>query len=320
MRSRGFAVVVLSALAAGAAAMSALARGSSCPADITDDGTVDGGDLGVMLGAWGPCIEGCFGCLPDLDGDCFVDGADLGTLLGAWGRCQGAGFDIAVEQVTVMPTPIVENQTASIAVDVSNSGDRDRVVILVVTAGVASPSCAIRVPAQGFETCTVAVAAPPLPDSCGEITALPVSACAIVDDDDASNNCLGAEMDVIPSYADLVFEILGAPESAEPCAEVGWTVLVTNVGTGRSESLCFETAMDCAPGEGVYECDWDTRYFLSGVLLPMEIRSFNVLGYVVPCAARRGTQWIKVEFDTASGCIEPCGNGNYAEAPVQVGG
>jgi hypothetical protein len=26
-----------------------------CPADLNDDGQVDGGDLGLMLSAWGPC-------------------------------------------------------------------------------------------------------------------------------------------------------------------------------------------------------------------------------------------------------------------------
>lgn len=51
--------------------------------DLNDDGVVNGADLGILLGAWGPCAD-CNDCIADLDGDCEVDGADLGALLGAW--------------------------------------------------------------------------------------------------------------------------------------------------------------------------------------------------------------------------------------------
>lgn len=49
-------------------------------ADLNDDGLVDGGDLGLLLGSWGPCK----GCPADLDGNGIVNGGDLGLLLGAW--------------------------------------------------------------------------------------------------------------------------------------------------------------------------------------------------------------------------------------------
>ena len=51
--------------------------------DLNGDGTVDGADLGLLLGAWGPCPGSP--CPADLNGDGTVDGADLGLLLGAWG-------------------------------------------------------------------------------------------------------------------------------------------------------------------------------------------------------------------------------------------
>lgn len=54
------------------------------PGDLDGDFDVDGGDLGLMLGAWGLCAD-CDACPPDLDGDCDVDGGDLGLLLGSWG-------------------------------------------------------------------------------------------------------------------------------------------------------------------------------------------------------------------------------------------
>jgi hypothetical protein len=55
---------------------------STTPGDLNGDGVVDGADLGLLLGAWGPCPSGC---LADLNGDGTVDGADLGLLLGNWG-------------------------------------------------------------------------------------------------------------------------------------------------------------------------------------------------------------------------------------------
>jgi hypothetical protein len=60
--------------------------GSNCPADLNDDGVVDGNDLGLLLAAWGPCpTSGA--CPGDFNGDGAVDGADLGILLAAWGAC-----------------------------------------------------------------------------------------------------------------------------------------------------------------------------------------------------------------------------------------
>jgi hypothetical protein len=57
----------------------------SCPADLNGDGTVDGFDLGLLLGAWGACPG--TPCTGDVNADGAVDGFDLGLLLGAWGAC-----------------------------------------------------------------------------------------------------------------------------------------------------------------------------------------------------------------------------------------
>lgn len=48
------------------------------PADLNDDGKVDGADLGLLLGLWD--LAG----LADINLDGVVNGADLGLLLGAW--------------------------------------------------------------------------------------------------------------------------------------------------------------------------------------------------------------------------------------------
>jgi hypothetical protein len=57
--------------------------GGGCPADLNDDGIVDGADFGLLLVAWGECS----GCAADLNDDGLVDGADVGLLLVAWGFC-----------------------------------------------------------------------------------------------------------------------------------------------------------------------------------------------------------------------------------------
>ena len=60
-----------------------VASGPACGfADLNCDGTVDGFDLGLLLGSWGT-DGGTSGA--DLDGDGVVGGFDLGQLLGNWG-------------------------------------------------------------------------------------------------------------------------------------------------------------------------------------------------------------------------------------------
>jgi hypothetical protein len=49
-------------------------------ADMNNDQRVNGSDLGVLLGAWGPCDD----CPADLNHDGHVGGSDLGILLGNW--------------------------------------------------------------------------------------------------------------------------------------------------------------------------------------------------------------------------------------------
>ncbi|MDY7107807.1 MAG: sialidase family protein [Planctomycetota bacterium] len=53
---------------------------NTCPADLDDDGTVNTGDLLILLGGWGT-PDG------DVDGDGDTDTVDLLALLGAWGEC-----------------------------------------------------------------------------------------------------------------------------------------------------------------------------------------------------------------------------------------
>ena len=51
-----------------------------CLADLARDGSVNGGDLGMLLSQWGGAGSA------DFDGNGQVNGADLGTLLANWGN------------------------------------------------------------------------------------------------------------------------------------------------------------------------------------------------------------------------------------------
>ena len=55
-----------------------------CLADLSGDGVVNGGDLGLLLNAWGPTQPTGAG---DVNHDGVVNGADMALLLGAWGAC-----------------------------------------------------------------------------------------------------------------------------------------------------------------------------------------------------------------------------------------
>ena len=60
---------------------------NECIADLNQDGTIDGVDLGLMLAAWSS-IQDCQGeaCIADLNADLRVDGSDLGIFLSGWGN------------------------------------------------------------------------------------------------------------------------------------------------------------------------------------------------------------------------------------------
>ena len=53
-----------------------------CVGDLNGDRMVDGGDLSMLLTAWGMNGPG------DLDGNALVNGADLTRLLDRWGPCE----------------------------------------------------------------------------------------------------------------------------------------------------------------------------------------------------------------------------------------
>ncbi len=55
-----------------------------CPCDVFRDFNVNGIDLGILLGQWGPSNQFT---VTDFNGDGSVDGSDLGQLLAAWGPC-----------------------------------------------------------------------------------------------------------------------------------------------------------------------------------------------------------------------------------------
>lgn len=57
---------------------------ASCGPDLNRDGRVDGVDLGLLFGDWGPCLSE--DCPADFTGDGAVGSDDVGILLAAWGQ------------------------------------------------------------------------------------------------------------------------------------------------------------------------------------------------------------------------------------------
>ena len=56
------------------------------PGDFDGNNVVDGADLAVILGSWGPCTSA--DCVADLDDNGTVDGGDLALVLANWGTHQ----------------------------------------------------------------------------------------------------------------------------------------------------------------------------------------------------------------------------------------
>jgi len=71
-----------------------------CIGDANGDGSVNGGDITVLLGNWGECES--TPCLGDLTCDGEVGGADLALVIGNWGACPvlpvGPCFEIPIEE------------------------------------------------------------------------------------------------------------------------------------------------------------------------------------------------------------------------------
>ncbi len=79
--SDGF-IYVMGGYSASGAPLSSVERLDTNPTtalvgDLNGDGSVNGADIGLLLGAWGAATG-------DLNGDGITNGADLGILLGAW--------------------------------------------------------------------------------------------------------------------------------------------------------------------------------------------------------------------------------------------
>jgi hypothetical protein len=58
-----------------------------CTADLSGNGVVDGGDLGIWLSLAGYDCQSDPDCPADVNGDGVSNGADLGAILAAWGEC-----------------------------------------------------------------------------------------------------------------------------------------------------------------------------------------------------------------------------------------
>ena len=88
-----------------------------CIGDINLDGAVNGADLGLLQGSWGPSTAAAYSRESDLTNDGQVDGADLALLLGNWGACASAFAPPWAELVDSYPDPgIVPDASLRIAI------------------------------------------------------------------------------------------------------------------------------------------------------------------------------------------------------------
>ena len=53
------------------------------PGDLNGDRHVNGIDLAIILGSWGPCTS--TNCAADINGDSIINGVDLAIVLSSWG-------------------------------------------------------------------------------------------------------------------------------------------------------------------------------------------------------------------------------------------
>ena len=53
------------------------------PGDLNGDRHVNGIDLAIILGSWGPCAS--TNCAADINGDLIINGVDLAIVLSSWG-------------------------------------------------------------------------------------------------------------------------------------------------------------------------------------------------------------------------------------------
>ena len=81
------------------------------PADLNNDGSVDGSDLGALLSDWGPTAGE--GTRADINGDGIVTGADLGALLANWGPCGMAPPWATVIQWSPDPSVVASHELRS---------------------------------------------------------------------------------------------------------------------------------------------------------------------------------------------------------------
>ena len=96
---------------------------AQCPGDLTGNGLVSGGDLGLLLAAW--ASDGADQPGSDMNADGLVNGADLALLLGAWGPCVGTPSWATLLEAEPNPA-VITNPTLRAAIDATGLAWRVR--------------------------------------------------------------------------------------------------------------------------------------------------------------------------------------------------
>lgn len=278
-----------------------LGRSGRCDGEVVADDVVDGGDLGALLAAWGPCFDDP--CNADLDGDDTVGGADLGEVLGNWGPCPP---DIMIESVELSSSVVDSGEVVSVEVGLCSSAETpvESVLLIVnVLGGGASVQTLVDIAPGCTTTETIDISAPLIEAECGTPVARTVQVLIqpIGPDAHAANNEALVALSVVPDYWDLVFNISITPSTVFACPTVTWLVTVTNIGNTTSDPVCYQTGITPDAGPNDWSpVDWSCTTCWTGSIPAgasiVYTHTNDDDGFGGPCLIF-GPQYVKVYVD-----------------------
>ena len=134
---------MLAAVAMAFLVSTSTVQGQACQGDVNGDHVVDGADLAVLLGQWGPCLVP-LDCSGDINGDHYVDGADLAMMLGNWAPCPGPTWATVLDfapDPAIVTDPILLNAIDACGLPWRVLDNATNIEMLLVPAGIFTMGC-----------------------------------------------------------------------------------------------------------------------------------------------------------------------------------
>ena len=143
MKSQISFLSMLAAVAMAFLVSTSTVQGQACQGDVNGDHVVDGADLAVLLGQWGPCLVP-LDCSGDINGDHYVDGADLAMMLGNWAPCPGPTWATVLDfapDPAIVTDPILLNAIDACGLPWRVLDNATNIEMLLVPAGIFTMGC-----------------------------------------------------------------------------------------------------------------------------------------------------------------------------------